>query len=134
MWHHIWPDLPLEAVPIGSVTNGVHMPSWVAPEVAASDPSAEDLWARHEGLRARLVDFVRARLDDAYYEKQLGLMHQVQGDLDSGYEIVLDGPASLFRLTDKYGLRMAGFLPALLLCFCSLACWLAGCRPAGPRE
>ena len=48
--------------------------------------------------------------------KFYGLMHQVQGDLEAGYEIVLDGPASLFRRTDRYGLTMAAFLPALLLC------------------
>ena len=44
------------------------------------------------------------------------LMHTIQGDLDSGYEIVLDGPVSLFRLSQKYGLKLAVFLPALLLC------------------
>ncbi len=44
------------------------------------------------------------------------LMHTIQGDLDSGYEILLDGPVSLFRLSQKYGLKLAVFLPALLLC------------------
>lgn len=44
------------------------------------------------------------------------LMHTITGDLNSGYEIVLDGPASLFRLSSKYGIQMAQFLPALLLC------------------
>ncbi len=44
------------------------------------------------------------------------LMHAIQGDLDSGYEILLDGPVSMFRLSQKYGLQLAVFLPALLLC------------------
>ncbi|MGE0823568.1 MAG: DUF790 family protein [Candidatus Binatia bacterium] len=44
------------------------------------------------------------------------LMHTIQGDLDSGYEILLDGPVSMFRLSQKYGLQLAVFLPALLLC------------------
>jgi predicted nuclease of restriction endonuclease-like RecB superfamily len=44
------------------------------------------------------------------------LMHAIQGDLDSGYEVLLDGPVSLFRLSQKYGLQLAVFLPALLLC------------------
>jgi hypothetical protein len=44
------------------------------------------------------------------------LMHAIQGDLDSGYEVVLDGPVSMFRLSQKYGLQLAVFLPALLLC------------------
>jgi len=33
-----------------------------------------------------------------------------------GYEAVLDGPASLFSKSQKYGIRMANFLPALPLC------------------
>lgn len=37
-------------------------------------------------------------------------------DLAAGYEAVLDGPASLFSQSQKYGIRMANFLPALPLC------------------
>jgi hypothetical protein len=33
-----------------------------------------------------------------------------------GYEAILDGPASLFSQSRKYGIRMANFLPALPLC------------------
>ena len=33
MWRSSWPDVPEEEVPIGSVTNGVHVPTWVAAEV-----------------------------------------------------------------------------------------------------
>ncbi|MCZ6633013.1 MAG: DUF790 family protein [bacterium] len=44
------------------------------------------------------------------------LIHDIRGDRDAGYEIVLDGPVSMFRLSQKYGLQMSVFLPALLLC------------------
>ena len=43
------------------------------------------------------------------------LIHRVQRDGDEGYRITLDGPLSLFRLSNKYGLKMALFLPSLLL-------------------
>ncbi|HHW76545.1 MAG TPA: DUF790 family protein, partial [Xanthomonadaceae bacterium] len=43
-----------------------------------------------------------------------GLMYAVEGHLDDGYQIYVDGPASLFRQTRRYGLQMALFLPALL--------------------
>ncbi len=43
-----------------------------------------------------------------------GLMYTVEGNLDDGYQIYVDGPASLFKQTRKYGLQMAMFLPALL--------------------
>ena len=44
------------------------------------------------------------------------LMHVVDGNNTDGYQIVLDGPASMFRLSQKYGIQMALFLPALLHC------------------
>ncbi len=43
-----------------------------------------------------------------------GLMYAVEGNLEDGYQIYVDGPASLFRQTRKYGIKMAIFLPALL--------------------
>lgn len=85
MWRRIWDQFPIDDVPIGSITNGTHAPSWVAPEmgnlydrylgstwredvdcartwsVAQSIPDIE-IWRTHERLRTRLVDFVRQRL------------------------------------------------------------------------
>ena len=78
---------------------------------------AQGLLYRCTGLRLVAQRNLPARYKQLFkFIKFYGLMHQVQGDLDAGYEIALDGPASLFRLTDKYGLTMAAFLPALLLC------------------
>ena len=48
--------------------------------------------------------------------KLFKLMHVVSGNNADGYQIVLDGPASMFRLSQKYGIQMALFLPALLHC------------------
>lgn len=50
------------------------------------------------------------------YVKFFGLMHTVEGDRRRGYTVTLDGPASLFALSSKYGVRLAQFLPALLRC------------------
>jgi len=61
------------------------------------------------------------------YVKLFGLMHRIypidadgdrvsSTDLAAGYEAELDGPASLFRKSQKYGIRMANVLPALPLC------------------
>ena len=33
MWQHVWPGKVRDEVPIGHVTNGVHAPSWLAPEM-----------------------------------------------------------------------------------------------------
>jgi glycogen phosphorylase len=84
LWKDAWPGLPEAQVPIYSVTNGVHMPSWVAPEIAAlleryvgpdwwgldpDDPHwsnveaipDQELWACHRELRSQLVAVVARR-------------------------------------------------------------------------
>ncbi|MDQ3681343.1 MAG: alpha-glucan family phosphorylase [Actinomycetota bacterium] len=86
MYQPLWPALTLDEVPITSVTNGVHAPSWVSPEmddllsrhVSPTWPEAEpDAWAglqqasdeellrvRDQGRR-RMVADVRRRLRSA---------------------------------------------------------------------
>ncbi len=48
--------------------------------------------------------------------KRYDLIHTIRGQADQGYEVVLSGPVSLFHRSQKYGIRMAVFLPALLEC------------------
>jgi predicted nuclease of restriction endonuclease-like RecB superfamily len=48
--------------------------------------------------------------------KHFGLIHSVVGNAVNGYEIRLTGAASLFHRSQKYGINMSVFLPALLLC------------------
>jgi hypothetical protein len=45
-----------------------------------------------------------------------GLLHVVTGDPERGYTILLDGPFSLFDAVQRYGLRLALFLPSVLPC------------------
>jgi predicted nuclease of restriction endonuclease-like RecB superfamily len=45
-----------------------------------------------------------------------GLIHTVEGTPDAGYTITLDGPFSLFDAVQRYGLRLAMFLPSILAC------------------
>jgi uncharacterized protein len=58
-----------------------------------------------EGADARLV---------FHYVKLLGLIYDLE-PLSGGYRLSLDGPLSIFGATRKYGLRLAQFLPGLLL-------------------
>ena len=44
------------------------------------------------------------------------LLYRVEGSMADGFLFHIDGPLSLFSATNKYGLQMALFLPALLLC------------------
>lgn len=49
------------------------------------------------------------------YIKLAQLIHEIRPMNNHGYEILLDGPASILRRTQKYGIHMALFLPGLLL-------------------
>jgi len=84
MWQPLWPERPTADVPIGHVTNGVHVPTWMASPMQAlvdrylpadwrrrsSDPSIWDalaripdaeLWAVRQRLRELLVEDSRER-------------------------------------------------------------------------
>ena len=79
MFAGLWPGFDTAEVPIGSVTNGVHTPTWVASEIlsltgagdwerAAAAPAAE-LWEARRALRARLVDQTRRRLRASWRQR-----------------------------------------------------------------
>ena len=48
------------------------------------------------------------------YLKLFQLMSYIEGDSDTGFTITLDGPASLFKASTRYGLSLAKTIPALL--------------------
>ncbi len=84
MWKHVWPESPVEKIPIGSVTNGVHPRTWIAPskwrlyeahvgpEIETNPADfevwdrvqeipGEHLWGAHQQQRQKLVRFIRRR-------------------------------------------------------------------------
>jgi starch phosphorylase len=93
MFAPLWPDVEPGKRPVATITNGVHVPSWVAGTLARmferhlspawreqyEDPAFwrrildipdEDLWAAREALRAYLVQFVRERARQRWTEDQ----------------------------------------------------------------
>ena len=85
MWQELWPKLPVWEVPITSVTNGVHLFTWLNGDLALlydqylqpdwrerySDPRIWDLvedipnpelWEAHRRRKRNLVNFVRERV------------------------------------------------------------------------
>lgn len=83
MFRGLWPHFDVDEVPIGSITNGVHGPTWAAREITSmlgeADSSAEGtglisasdtlLWELRGVLRAKLVDEVRRRVRAAWLER-----------------------------------------------------------------
>jgi starch phosphorylase len=84
MWRSLYPDRAEDRVPIGHITNGVHVPSWLAPQMRqvydrhlgpnwitrASDATLWDridgiddgeLWETHQALKVQLIETVRRR-------------------------------------------------------------------------
>ena len=85
MWQSLWPGVPMNEIPIGHVTNGVHFRSWISAEFNQlydrylgpnwrEEPAkrdvwsrvqsipAEELWRTHERRRERLVGWSRRRV------------------------------------------------------------------------
>ncbi len=78
--------------------------------------------AQAQGIlyRAKQVVLTAHRNDPGEYKllfrylKLFGLMSYIEGDPDHGFTITIDGPASLFGSSTRYGLSLAKMLPALL--------------------
>ena len=91
MWHGLWPEVPEDKVPISYVTNGIHVPSWIAPELyylferylgkdwirehddnrlweRLMDIPDNELWAIHQQLKRKLVGAIRERLRGRWVE------------------------------------------------------------------
>ena len=85
LWKDVWAGVPLQEVPITTITNGVHTKTWTAPEFhriyskylgseweehltdseywrRVIDIPDDVLWETHQLLKSRLIDFIRDRL------------------------------------------------------------------------
>jgi starch phosphorylase len=84
MWTGLFPGRKEDAVPIGHITNGVHVPSWLAPQMfrlydrhlgpdwqirsgkaktweGVDSVDDAELWETHLSLKSRMLEFVRRR-------------------------------------------------------------------------
>jgi len=89
MWHVLWSSVPEEAVPIVHVTNGIHVPTWLAPELEllyekhlgkhwrqkqdeprlwqrVADIPDEELWEVHRVLKRKLMSTIRQRAQERW--------------------------------------------------------------------
>jgi len=89
MWSHVWPERPVQEVPISHITNGIHISSFISSEFAnlfnrylgpdwymgsrkpeninrIEDIYDEELWRSHEMNRSRLVRTCREQLIKQY--------------------------------------------------------------------
>lgn len=128
MWQWMYPEVPTPEVPVGAVTNGVHVQTWLSREMGtlydryldpawrandarkevwegvANIPDAE-LWRTHVRRRERLIAFARSRL-----KKQL-LSRGASGAQISEADEVLNPEA----LTIGFARRFATYKRATLI-------------------
>jgi len=94
MWQSVWPDRPVEQVPISDITNGAHVPSWISTSLRElfdrtlgerwveqhDDPALWDrldevpdrvLWDLHQQLKGKLLAFVDDRTRQRWREGQM---------------------------------------------------------------
>lgn len=127
LWSSAWPALPYEEIPIGAVTNGVHLPTWVGHDMAhlfdsylgerwREDPRDASAWERvhdipewevwqaHERQKSRLLS--RVRTQHLQTQAARGL------STDPGW---LDPPLEPGVLTVGFARRFAAYKRATLL-------------------
>jgi hypothetical protein len=96
--------------------------------IAFEEMSAEDLLDRYNLAQAQALLYrcseMRLRIEPQepgvirrlFAEiKAFRLIHAIRGGPGSGYDVQLSGPVSIFHRSQRYGIQMAVFMPALLL-------------------
>jgi starch phosphorylase len=95
MWTTLWPNTPVDEIPISHVTNGIHHPTWVSqimidifdkylpsgwrnemdnPDIWAKvrEIPNEELWQVRREMKEQLVEFVRGRVSAQYHRQGRG--------------------------------------------------------------
>jgi starch phosphorylase len=95
MWRPMWPDKPADQIPVRSITNGVHVPTWMGGPVFAlldhhfgpgwldhvdepelwerlNDIPDAELWQMRQSLRTDLFSFIRERMRSRFSQEHVG--------------------------------------------------------------
>ena len=128
MWSGLWPKLPVWEVPITSITNGVHLPTWLNGDLAqlydqylqpdwrerypdpkiwdlVQDVPARELWEAHKKRKRNMVSFVREQVVASAVNRKASATEQKR------LSDVLDPDA----FTIGFGRRFATYKRATLL-------------------
>ena len=94
MWHGLWPEAREHEVPISYVTNGIHVPTWIAPELSqlygkylgedwvkrydeaslwerVLDIPDDELWTVHQLLKRKLMGVMLERTQKRWAEGEV---------------------------------------------------------------
>jgi len=128
MWQVLWPERPVEEVPISHITNGVHLPSWIPSSLdrlfrkylgrdwlerhddpdlweRLEDVPEEVLWALHEDQKRKMMAFIRER----------ARRRRISGEMDPDQVLAAGAFLDPEALTVGFARRFATYKRATLL-------------------
>jgi starch phosphorylase len=102
MWNILWPDKKEEEVPIDSITNGIHVPTWIEPKMEllfnkylgpnwledhdkqviwerVNDIPDQELWQVHYWLKMKLINIIREQARRRWVEDRISTTNVVAG-------------------------------------------------------
>jgi starch phosphorylase len=102
MWQALWPDKKEEDVPIDSITNGIHIPTWTEPKMEllfnkymgpnwiedhdkqviwerVNDIPDQELWQLHYWLKIKLINFIREQARRRWIENRVNPINIITG-------------------------------------------------------
>jgi starch phosphorylase len=102
MWQVLWPDKKEDDIPIDSITNGIHVPTWIEPKIellfnkylgpnwlADHDNPViwelvdtvpdEELWQVHYWLKIKLINFIREQSRQLWIEDRVNPINVITG-------------------------------------------------------
>ena len=119
MWQPLWPELPLEQIPIDHITNGVHVSTWLDPKLESAcnrylgpewladhdnpavwagveDIPEAELWDIHVRKKIKLINAIRERIRRRWVEERVGVGNVVAGGTMLNHSILTIGFARRF--------------------------------------
>jgi glycogen phosphorylase len=119
MWQFLWPGIDVDEVPIDFITNGIHTPSWIAPEMNALfkrylgehwaehvdeqemwdrivEIPDEELWQTHIQRKKALITYARHHLKEQHLRLGEGSLQMAEFEKMLDSDVVIIGFARRF--------------------------------------
>ncbi len=102
MWRSLWPERKEEDIPIDSITNGIHVPTWIEPKMellfnkylsagwlkdhdnpdiwkTVDDIPDEELWRTYIWIKIKLINFIREQARKRWVEERNSPLNIIAG-------------------------------------------------------
>ncbi len=126
LWEAAWPNLPQEQVPIGAITNGVHLGTWVAHDLAElydnflgpnwqDEPERKEVWDALDSLPDELLWQAHQRRREQLVLRARGQYRDSAARMGLAANVSPNPPLDPAVLTIGFARRFASYKRAALL-------------------